>query len=283
MRRLKQFEPLVIHDFEEAVFHMESHAHTYFEIGYIYKGHGIHYLNNNSINYHTGDLFLICPEDSHTFKIKKSTRFVFIKFTDSYFNLDGSSGAETPFLQESTKLMRNKLLKERKLKFSYPETFILKNIIDIIVASSANEHISSSQTVFHQVLSILSLVKEALSKTDVNFSLRDTGQEQLISYVHDHIYEPGTIQIKKIAQHFNIAPNYFSAYFKRKFKIGYQEYINSYKAKLIETRMISKQFTLKQITEEFGFTDESHLSRFFKKYHRVSPGSYQKRSVDPAL
>jgi cupin superfamily acireductone dioxygenase involved in methionine salvage len=118
MRRLKQFEPLVIHDFEERVFHMESHAHTYFEMGYIYKGSGIHHLNNNSIKYRSGDLFLICPEDSHTFDIRTSTRFVFIKFTDSYFKLAGKTDEDNGLLHDPTKLMRNQLLKEKKLKLN---------------------------------------------------------------------------------------------------------------------------------------------------------------------
>jgi AraC-like DNA-binding protein len=272
MRRLKQFEPLVIHDFEERIFHMESHAHTYFEIGYIYKGSGIHYLNNNSITYRSGDVFLICPEDSHTFDIRRSTRFVFIKFTDSYFELAG----KTNMLFEPTKLMRNQLLKEKKLKLAYPNTLILKNIIDIIVAYKDLPNISYSQIIFHQIISLLALIKESLNKVDTNYSLRDTGQEQLISYVHDHIYKPELVQVKNIAAHFHIAPSYFSAFFKRKFGTGYSEYLNQYRAKLVETRMLSKQYTLKQITEEFGFTDESHLSRFFKRHHQVSPGSYQK-------
>ncbi|MFA6083841.1 helix-turn-helix domain-containing protein [Mucilaginibacter sp.] len=276
MRRLKQFEPLVIHDFEERIFHMESHAHTYFEIGYIYKGSGIHHLNNNSIKYRSGDVFLICPEDTHTFDIRTSTRFVFIKFTDSYFELEGKICPESGPLYEPTKLMRNQLLKEKKLQLSYPNTLILKNIIDIIVVYKDLPNISYSHIIFHQVISLLGLIKESLNKFDTNYSLRDSGQEQLISYVHDHIYKPELIQIRNIAKHFRIAPSYFSAYFKRKFGMGYSEYVNQYRAKLIETRMLSKQYTLKQITEEFGFTDESHLSRFFKKHHQVSPGSYQK-------
>lgn len=278
MRRLKQFEPLVIHDFEEKVFHMESHAHTYFEMGYIYKGSGIHYLNNSSIDYQTGDLFLIGPEDSHHFKIKKSTRFVFIKFTDAYFNLFSVPGKPDSLNLEPTSLMRNKLLKEKKLQITYPQTAVLKNTIDSIISYSGTEqNIVSSQAIYHQIMSIIYLVKEALIKMDINPGLTSPGQELLISYVHDNIYKPANIQIKNIARVFNIAPNYFSAYFQRQYGMPYSKYVNDYKAALIEMRMQSKQFTLKQIADEFGFTDESHLSRFFKKHHQVSPGEYRKQ------
>jgi AraC-like DNA-binding protein len=278
MRRLKQFDPLVIHDFEEKTFHMENHAHTYFEIGYIYKGKGIHYLNNSRINYGPGDLFLICPEDNHTFDIKRSTRFVFIKFTDSYFRLFEPASPQWNTESEPTKIMRNRLLKETKLKIKFPNNLILKNTIDNIVRYAETDlNISNSSTIYHQILSILSLVKESLLLMDGALEQPSTNQEQLFSYIHDHIYEPSLLQIKSIAAQFNIAPNYFSAYFKRYFGTGYSEYVNSYKVKLIEMRIQSNQFTLRQISDEFGFTDESHLSRFFKKHNNISPGEYRKQ------
>lgn len=276
MRTLKQFDPLVIHDFEEKIFHMESHAHTYFEIGYIYKGTGIHYLNNSSINYRAGDLFLISPEDSHHFNIKRSTRFVFIKFTDSYFRLFAPGSSKTD--SEPTKIMRNRLLKETKLKITYPNTFILKNTIDNIIRfSETNLNIITSATIYHQIMSIIALAKEAVLQMDGSLEQSSLKQEQLFSYIHDHIYEPSLLQVKRIASHFNIAPNYFGAYFKRYFGIGYSEYVNNYKAKLIEMRIQSNQFTLRQISDEFGFTDESHLSRFFKRHRNISPGEYRKQ------
>lgn len=277
MRTLKQFDPLVIHDFEEKIFHMESHAHTYFEMGYIYKGSGIHYLNNSSINYNAGDLFLICPEDSHHFKIKRSTRFVFIKFTDSYFHLFEQAGAQSSAESDPTKIMRNKLLKETKLKITFPNTLILKNTIDNIVRyAETDANISNSAVIYHQILSIIALAKEAVLQMDGSLEQSSSNQEQLFSYIHDHIYEPALLQVKQISAQFNIAPNYFGAYFKRYFGIPYSEYVNNYKAKLIEMRIQSNQFTLRQISDEFGFTDESHLSRFFKRHHNVAPGAYRK-------
>jgi AraC-like DNA-binding protein len=278
MRRLKQFDPLVIHDFEEKIFHMESHAHTYFEIGYIYKGKGIHYLNNSSINYSSGDLFLICPEDSHHFKINRSTRFIFIKFTDSYFHLFEQENTQSNSESEPTKIMRNRLLKETKLKITFPNTLILKNTIDNIVRYAETDlNIGISATIYHQILSIISLVKESIIHMDGSLDQSAANQPQLFSYIHDHIYEPSLLQVKNIAVQFNIAPNYFGAYFKRYFGISYSEYVNNYKAKLIKMRIQSNQFTLRQISDEFGFTDESHLSRFFKKHYNISPGEYRKQ------
>jgi len=280
MRTLKQFEALVIHDFEESVFHMESHGHTYFEMGYIYKGKGTHFLNNSILPYTTGDLFLLCPEDSHTFNIEESTRFVFIKFTDSYFKLFQQPDADGFLSSEAIQIMRNRLLKENKLEITFPNSGILRNNIDnILLASETDQNISHSQIIYHQILSIIALIKNSISTMAINFSLIDSSEEELISYIHDQIYTPNALKIPNVSLHFNIAPKYFSAYFKRRFGIAYSQYVNQYKASLIELRFQSKMFTIKQVADEFGFADESHLSRFFKKYYQLSPGAYQKGQI----
>ena len=44
-----------------------------------------------------------------------------------------------------------------------------------------------------------------------------------------------------------------------------QGYITKYKIKLIEHRLKFSDKRINEIAEEFGFTDISHLSKFFKK------------------
>ncbi|PTS92965.1 AraC family transcriptional regulator, partial [Flavobacterium sp. HMWF030] len=54
----------------------------------------------------------------------------------------------------------------------------------------------------------------------------------------------------------------------------YREYMNQYRIALIDKRLESGQFTLKQIADEFGFNDESHFSHFYKNNMGVSPSFY---------
>lgn len=76
MKKLNQFDTLVIDEFEKENFHIPTHSDTYYEIIYIVKASGIHYLNSNLLPYTSGDLFVII----------KTTRFFFIKFTHTYLN-----------------------------------------------------------------------------------------------------------------------------------------------------------------------------------------------------
>lgn len=50
----------------------------------------------------------------------------------------------------------------------------------------------------------------------------------------------------------------------------------NYKLRLVETRLQHSNLRLNEIAYELGFTDESHLTKSFKKYKGMSPSSYRK-------
>lgn len=275
MPKLKQFETLVVHEFEEEKFHLPAHSHTYYEIIYILHGSGFHHLNNNVIPYKEADIFVLSPDDEHYFDIQEKTRFVFIKFTDNYFNSKKHLATDDLITDTPENFMRYKLLKENALKLDEPCKTILRNTIQNISAYNCRNDVSTSPIVFYQILSIFGLIKEAMRCMNMEISGNVFDNEQIIAYIHQNIYDPKLIQVKTIAEHFNIAQTYFSAYFKKSFSISYREYVQTLRIRLIEKRITSRQMPIKQIAYEFGFSDESHLSNYFKKRKKISPSNFK--------
>ena len=273
----RQFDPLVIRSFDNAVSPFPKHSHTYYEMFYIHEGSGIHITNNHQVAYQSGDLFLISPEDEHYLAIDKHTYYTIIRFTDQFFNSGSLSAPPTHLSLCPEDMMRYKLFKEIKITFDEPCKAALKNIIQNIAAFSGVPDASNSPFLYYQILSIFGLIQQAIIRLDPRFDNRPPGKEELISYIHQHIYEPEKIKIKDIAAHFNIAPSYFSSWFKRNFEISYRDYINGYRTKLIEIRVGTDKLTLRQIAAEFGFTDVSHLSSYFKKKTSVNASTYRKQ------
>ncbi|WP_366186531.1 AraC family transcriptional regulator [Flavobacterium ovatum] len=271
MRKLKQFDTLVLDQFEEDQFHLPAHSHNYYEIIYIVKGSGIHHLNANLLAYKSGDLFVISPDDEHYFDIKKRTGFVFIKFTDNYFNSNKKLSCDEFLLNTPENFMREKVLKENVLELDASCRLILKNTVENIMSYNGKTDISTSPIMFYQILSIFGLIKESISAMNLKMVGAGIDNDVIITYIHQNVYEPKLIQIKSIAVHFNISHTYFGTYFKRNFSITYRDYIHTLRIKLIEKRILSKQMSIKQIAHEFGFTDESHLSNYFKKKKNKRP------------
>lgn len=278
MRRV-QFETLVITEWNVETFPLPKHKHSFYEMIYIRKGYGIHILNNNRFPYSSGDIFIVSPEDKHYFDVKKRSTFTFIKFTDSYFANHKQHRPDALFFSSPEEIMRNKLLKEVKLEMDELSASILRNTIDNIVAYNNRKDIASSPLVYYQLLSIFGLIREAAMKLSIRVDKGQAGNEELISYIHEHIYEPQLLLTKNIAKHFHIAPAYFSAYFKRNFGIPYRDYVSEYRIKLVEKRLAVPTLTIKEIAVEFGFTDVSHLSHYFKTIRKISPKEFRKKAI----
>lgn len=270
----KQFDTLVVDILEGDRYNLPLHGHTYYEMVYVMKGSGEHYLNNNVFTYKVGDLFLLSPGDNHYIVFNKKSELVFIKFTDAYFQDNKYLSPDSFSMNSPLKIMRNQILKEEKLIFDEPCKSILRKTIENIISYNCRVDIASSPLVFFQILSIFGLIQEAAKANNLSLSESISDNRQLISYINQNIYNPQKIRIKVIATHFNIAQNYFSNYFRRNFEVSFKEYIDDYRIKLIEKRLELKENSIKQIANEFGFTDESHLTNYFKKHRHVSPSQY---------
>lgn len=84
MERYVQFEPFIIEDFETDHWNHPKHRHNHFEIIFIMHGSGNHIVDEHEMDYQSGDLFLLRPEDYHEFKVAETTRFIYFKFTQLY-------------------------------------------------------------------------------------------------------------------------------------------------------------------------------------------------------
>ena len=263
--RLQQFAPLVVHAFEEAEFHLPVHGHTYYEVVYIRAGHGQHWLNGHTVSYAPSNLFFIAPEDEHRFDIAESTRFVFIKFTADYVQPTGPQAVTHPIQGELLALLHDGWLKEHALAVPAPATTMLARLVDNLTDLASDAAALRQPSTRHQLMSLLLLAREALDHApETTTAVPEASPEALLGYVHQHIYQPALLRMAEVARRFHLAPSYVGAYFRRTVGLGYRQYVHRYRLQLLESRA-RQGATLKQLAAEFGFTDESHLSRYFRE------------------
>src|SRR6218665_1181954 len=273
MKKLRQFDPLVIEELVKEQFHQPTHGQNYYEIVCIIKGEGIHYLNGVPTDYQANNLFFISPADTHYLEIWQETHFGAIKFTDSYF-IEKLRLRPNILLKEQPDVrILNRIFSEQQLPIDKHSQVMVDRLIRNLLDCKNDKNLADSSFIFFQILSLISLFEQLWSDTNMSQDWKPH-KDQLIAFIHQHIYEPERIQIKNLAQTFHISANYFSVYFKNNFGISYRQYVDNYRIKLIENR-IKAGFTLKQIADEFGFSDESHLSHFFKKHHRITFSQYR--------
>lgn len=274
MKRCSQLEPLKIVDVIEAEYSCELHAQDHFEVIYIHYGSGVHVFNEATVPYGKGDLFLLAPGDRHYFTVHAITRFTYIKFTPGYFEFHSHSAKNPSYEITPTAIMQIQWLKRDKITVKEPCQTILKNTFENLILYNSTIDVARSPIVYYQILSIFGMIKEYLEARSIEVKKQTPTNAHIAAYIQENIYNRELIGIKSVAKHFNISPAYFSTYFKRNFGISYREYLEKLLLQLIKQRLQTKEIKLKQIAEEFGFTDISHLSKFFKKNEGINPKSY---------
>src|ERR1700745_597240 len=78
MQKESLYQPFEIHYSKVDVCPKSAHKHNFFELVYIASGTGVQCINENQFNYQPGHLFLITPDDCHSFQIGTTTELVFI-------------------------------------------------------------------------------------------------------------------------------------------------------------------------------------------------------------
>ncbi|WP_121809586.1 AraC family transcriptional regulator [Mucilaginibacter kameinonensis] len=261
MERYRQFEPVLISDFETGKWSHPEHNHNHYELIYIKKGTGSHIINRLSVSYNAGDVFLLGPEESHYFEIEETTRFIYLKFTDLYIHQAGnktSNGA-----QNLEYLIKSRETHLSGFALNNADRHTIEMIFNVIV-SLKHDMFLNEQLIWMQIIALSAVLQRNMPelKKPANGS---KDMQAIFCYIHKHIYEPRLLKLPVMAASFNIAGEYMGPYFKRNTGVTLRDYIRDYRNELIKQRIASGRYNLKQIAAEFGLTDESHVSKIVHK------------------
>lgn len=91
-------------------------------------------------------------------------------------------------------------------------------------------------------------------------------------YINEHIEEKLTLN--KVAEVFNISPNYLSILFSKYNDMGFTDYINQSKIQAAITMLEKGDLKVYEISDILGFESAFYFSRVFKKVTGLSPRDY---------
>ena len=252
------------------------HSHTFFELIYIHDGSGTQYINDVQMDYHKGDLFLVVPNDSHLFRIKKPTQFFFIRFNDVFVR----SPKEKQRLQKLEMILSNARHEPGPIINNEADRAYSTKLIEMIISEHQKGDLYHNELIDQLINTLLILVARNITRIfpeSVNESA-DKKIVDILNYIQSNIYFPENLRALAISNHFGISENYLGSYFKQHAHESLQEYITKYKLRLIENRLLHTGMRVNEIANELGFTDKSHLNRIFKKYRGMSPTEFKRHA-----
>lgn len=254
---------------------LRNRQFNFFELVYVLSGKGYHAVNGNRIHFQVGDLFLITPQDCHEFDLEGMCEFMVIRFGESYVkeyqwkSIDhiecllyyASHLSASVLVHEEDKRLVAQLIQTLqevlKVELMYNEDLIRPLVNAILVIAARN--IASIQ------------LKPIEVATDAKIV-------QILNYIQEHIREPEQLKVAVVAERFGLSETYLGSYFRKQCGESFQAYISAYKIRLIEHRLLFSERRINEIVHEFGFADESHCNKFFKRHKQMSLSAYRKRN-----
>ncbi|PUZ24813.1 AraC family transcriptional regulator [Chitinophaga parva] len=258
-----------------------GHVHSFFELVYVLEGTGIQCINNHEFSYFPNHMFLITPEDCHAFKVQTATRFFFMRFNDAYIasgSLKADRQRHRAFNQRLEFILQSANHQPGCILWKQDDKLLMRPLLEAMARELSNRELYSQEIIEQFVNTVLWIVVRNIARTlpqKVDAVSAEKTQD-ILQYIHTNIYEPEMLRAPVIAGHFGISVNYLGKYFKKHTAETLQQYITTYKLKLVEKRLLHSDMRINEIAMELNFADESHLNRIFKKYQGMSPTAYRK-------
>lgn len=257
-----------------------AHKHNFFELVYILDGTGKQCINDNYFDYHAGHMFLITPEDCHSFEIENTTQFVFIRFNDIYVKSQHQPGErDSEWIKKMEYILHNASHQPGCILCNPPDKVFVKAMIESALGELTGKQLYHFEVVAQVVNTLITVVARNIAMMLPTMVCDSTGNTimKILNYIQENIYNADQLKLELISDHFGIAEGYLGRYFKKHTGESLQQYIINYKLKLVETRLQHSDMRINEIVNELGFTDESHLNRLFKKYRGVNPSAFRKQ------
>ena len=130
-----------------------------------------------------------------------------------------------------------------------------------------------------QILEWLAVLRDGLCES---FSTHNKDYKNHIvvnvkKYINDHVEEKLTLN--KVADVFNISPNYLSILFSKHNDSGFTDYINQSKIESAKRLMNEGNLKIYEISDMLGFESAFYFSRVFKKVTGISPRDFMNQMV----
>jgi AraC-like DNA-binding protein len=262
---------LEVHIEEMDTWVKRPYKNNFFEIVYVEKGNGRQCINQHEFEYHEGNIFFLPPLDCHSFKIQSPSKFYFIRFTDHYFlQKDKLTDYNMWFDKIAYVIANYNKVPGDIISSEHERQFIINNIKSIYQEYLRGDSYSDS-IITGAIASILNVLARSIEKKYVEKANEtDSRFGEILRYINTNLLDNELVRIQHLAEKFGISKSYFSEYFKKQAGISLIDYIVKSKLKIVETKILHTDLSLKEIAWQMNFSDSSHLAKSFKKTYGMT-------------
>ncbi|KUF44505.1 AraC-like ligand binding domain-containing protein [Myroides marinus] len=249
---------------------LQNRLFNFFEFVFVISGEGYHIVNESKNSLKEGDLYLITPEDTHSFDLTSLSEFLVIRINTEYINqYNGINHLESVLYYAShlaTSIITDSEDKE-----------LVKQLALCLVQTTQHPKTYNCDLQRQYINAMMIIATRNLtSYTPQQLESKDERILEIVAYIQQNIYNLKQLTAQVIGDRFGLAPSYIGSYFFNQCGETMQQYITSYRLKLLKHRLLFSDYRIGEIAQEFYFTDESHANKFFKKHEGLSMSAFRK-------
>jgi AraC family L-rhamnose operon regulatory protein RhaS len=270
MRSRQIYTELEVSVLEIDSFIAVQHKHHFFQIIYVLEGEGIQVINENHYRFTKGDIFLLTPDDNHSYILDSKPLFCTIDFTKNFFYKHVNSREEKIDLSDFFSRLEYIFHNQHNVKGNLvpdSDKRIFEVLIDQLIREKEQEQTFGKIITQNIIFLILNLIARNIQHQIIAYSRElnpKNKTHEITSYIQQHIFDKAYLSIPNLAEHFNLSPGHLSRSFKEETGRTIKDYITRYKLDIIKSRLKYSDLTISEIAFEINFTDESHLNKIFK-------------------
>ncbi|HJV18258.1 MAG TPA: AraC family transcriptional regulator [Sediminibacterium sp.] len=245
-----------------------NRKNNFFEIVYVLDGEGIHSANYIKQKYEKNGIFFLPAARCHMYVIEKKTRFMFVRFTGSYFKTSVNHQVDyNNWFSRLNFILGNHDFLYGELIDDPDDKKQLKRLFDAILYEYEKKGICSAFVIQNTLVSVLAIIcRNIQTRLLSNRTFTDEKFANMLNFISFNILDAEKLSVRYLSQKFHISETYFSEYFKRNASEGFQDFVLKSRLRIAESRAKFTDAPFQEISYELGFTDSSHLNKMMKKY-----------------
>lgn len=261
-----------------------KHSHEFLELVYIENGTGVHEINRKKYNIELGDVFVINPDEVHSYYNSVNLKIINILIKSSFLKKEFSFKKPMdgfwdlffiePFFREEVKF-------SHKLKLSIEQIKdiekILLEIMSELQRKSHGYKILTKAKLLEFIIKLCRFYMTYQEKEKFNIDMmhkKDT-LFNVLKFISENYLEK--INLKDLAEIMHLQPNYFCRIFKEKTGKTPIEYVTEYRINKACDYLVHSDMNITSIAFEVGFNDSSYFTENFHRIKRLTPLQFRKK------
>lgn len=247
------------------------HKHSFFQILYVSRGAGIHYVDFQEWKIEDGTIFFLSPGQVHDLRFtSENPEGIMINFNEDFFN---DFLSQKDFINSLPVFSKSGKYGFRKVESCKSD---LESAIARILKIIKYDSLYKKQFIQTLVLEIVLMI--AIKTKDENPENESFGNNYILAKFEKLLekYFMEAHHPKFYAAHLSVTPNYLNTLCKKITGKTAGEIIRNRIMLEAKRFLVNSEYTISQIAYELYFEDNSYFTKFFKLHSGLTPAEFRK-------